>query len=73
MIGWIVSLLGNVVPLSQMHLVLTIYMKQGWFGIIKIIVTLFLYLQDKILKAEEETEIMEMLSTHNLRKERIKW
>jgi len=48
-------------------------MKQGWFGIIKIIVTLLLYLQDQILNAEEETEIMEILSTHNLRKQRIKW
>lgn len=49
MVGWVVSMLGSIVPLENMHLVITMFMKQGWSGLIKVILTFLIYLQDKIL------------------------
>ncbi len=53
-IGWLIPLMGNVVPLKHMHLVINAFVEKGWAGVIKIILALFLYLKNEILQVRDE-------------------
>ena len=47
--NWVVSLLSQVVPLSQVQLFYSQFFKDGWLAFYKVILTLMSQLQDQIL------------------------
>jgi hypothetical protein len=47
--GWLIPLMGNIIPLQNMHLVINTFIEKGWLGIIKIIMAMLLYLKNKIM------------------------
>ena len=52
-IGWLIPLLGNVVPLKHMHLVINAFVERGWTAVIKIILAMFLYFKNVILQVRD--------------------
>jgi hypothetical protein len=72
-IGWVLPLLGNIIPLSHMHMVLNIFIEKGWEGLLKIILSLLLNLRSSILGLHDETKLMELLSIQGLKRRSIPW
>ena len=44
-VGWLLAMLGNIIPLKYMHLIVNNFLEKGWEGVLKIIITLLLYLR----------------------------
>lgn len=73
MIGWILPMLGNIVPLPQMHMVVNAFVERNWEGMLKIIISLLLYLRPLILQVHGETELMEIISIQGLKSRTLPW
>lgn len=66
-------MLGNMIPLHCMHLVINHFIEKSWNGLLNIILTLFIYLKPQLLSLDDELEIMEKLSVHSIKGEKIDW
>ena len=67
------AMLGNMIPLHCMHLVINHFIEKSWNGLLNIILTLFIYLKPQLLSLDDELEIMEKLSVHSIKAEKIDW
>lgn len=54
-IGWILPMLGNIVPLTTIHMVVNIFIERGWEGFLKILISMLLYMKPLILQTHDET------------------
>ena len=74
-LGWLIPLLGNIVPLRLMHLVINVYLDKQWEGVLGIVVGLLLYLREAVLEMEEDMLVMEALSVQGLLRmgDRLDW
>jgi len=66
-------MLGNIIPLANMHMVLNIFIEKGWEGVLKIIISMLLYLRPVLLTVHDETELMELLSVQGLKTRPVPW
>jgi hypothetical protein len=71
--GWLIPLMGNIIPISFMHLVINIFVEKGWEGVMRVILAMLLYLRGEIVERREESELMNLLSTISLRNAGIRW
>jgi hypothetical protein len=72
-VGWLLAMLGNMVPLACMHLVINHFIEKGWQGLLNIILTMFIYLKPDLMELQDEVEIMERLSVHSIKSTQIDW
>ena len=66
-VGWILAMLGNLIPLKHMHLVVNSFIEKKWNGLLNILLTFFIYLKSELMELGDEIEIMERLSMNGLK------
>ena len=66
-VGWILAMLGNLIPLKYMHLVVNSFIEKKWNGLLSILLTFFIYLKSELMELGDEIEIMERLSMNGLK------
>jgi len=52
--GWLLSLMGNCIPMEYMHEVIDRFRKQGWRYIYKLIITYLLFIKEFLLLSNDE-------------------
>lgn len=72
-VGWLLAMLGNLIPLEQMHLVVNHFIEKRWSGLLNIVLTFLIFLKEELMELEEESELMERLSIHNLKRTVVDW
>lgn len=73
MLGWILPMMGNIIPIDHMHMVMNSFLERRWEGLLRIILTLLLYLRPTLMGLHDETELMEVLSVQGLKKRPLPW
>lgn len=60
--GWFLSLMSKLVPLHEMHRVMSGFRKEGWNFIYRLILAILTTVRDCLLVTEDESDLISVLS-----------
>jgi hypothetical protein len=60
--GWLISLMSKLVPLPEMHRVLSGFRKDGWQFIYRLVLAILTTVRDCLLVTEDESDLISVFS-----------
>ena len=70
--GWFFCLMCNLIPLEDAHLLLDIFITEGFLGFYKVILTYLLFLKEELMMKDDTSDLLNRFSvTHS--QEEVDW